>query len=54
MSLFYYNWFLMCKENGTVTDDQLLTAYERGMLTEEEYTSLTGIDPTPTDPTTTP
>lgn len=50
MSQFYYNWFLMCKQNGTVTDSQLQTARDRGMLTEEEY--LTIMDSTNEPPTT--
>ena len=54
MSLFYYNWFLMCKKNGTVTDAQLQTALDRGMLTQEEYLSITGYGTTPTETTEPP
>jgi hypothetical protein len=39
MSQIYYNWFLMCYNNEppTVTEAQLQTALERGMLTQAEY-----------------
>lgn len=39
MSQLYYNWFLMCYNNEppTVTEAQLQTALERGMLTQAEY-----------------
>jgi hypothetical protein len=53
MSAFYYNWFMMCRQNGTVTDAQLQTALDRGMLTQEEYMAITGYSTT-TNETTEP
>jgi hypothetical protein len=42
MSQIYYNWFLMCYNNEppTVTEAQLQTALERGMLTQAEYDQI--------------
>jgi hypothetical protein len=47
MSLFWYNYFLMCWKNGTVTKSQLKTAVQKGYLTPEEYESITGEPYTP-------
>lgn len=45
MSAFYYNWFYMCYSNEppTVTEGQLRTAYERGMLDQTEYDQILAI-----------
>jgi hypothetical protein len=39
MSKFYYDWFMMCYNNEppTVTESQLQTAENRGMITPEEH-----------------
>jgi hypothetical protein len=50
MSQLYYNWFKMCYENEppTVTESQLLTAVQRGMITEAEHQDIVGnAEPTP-------
>jgi hypothetical protein len=38
----YYDWFLMCWQNGTVTYDQLLMAVQYGYITEEERKTIVG------------
>lgn len=42
MSQLYYNWFLMCYNNEppTVSEAQLLTAVQRGMITEAEHQQI--------------
>jgi hypothetical protein len=63
MSQLYYNWFLMCYNNEppTVTEAQLLTAVQRGMITEAEHQQILDSkqteptpEPTATEPTTNP
>jgi hypothetical protein len=56
MSQLYYNWFKMCYENEppTVTESQLLTAVQRGMITEAEHQAIVeNGEPTP-EPEPTP
>ena len=61
MSQLYYNWFLMCYNNEppTVTEAQLLTAVQRGMITEAEHQAILDskqeapVEPTP-EPTPEP
>ena len=42
MSQMYYNYFLMCytKEPPTVTQTQLDTALQKGMITQSEYDAI--------------